>query len=347
MLRRYMPAVQTILSKLRDFTSAQPGSLVLVNNATTGVNTVLNNIGLETGDQLITTGQEYFASRNALMHRAERAEAEVVEVPLEIPVEGPQQIVDSIMSRVTHRTVLVLLDHVSSPTGMVYPVKRLVSKLNSMDIDVLIDGAHGPGMLPLDLSELGAAYYTGNCHKWMCSPKTSAILYVRPDRQKDFHPMLISHLPRDFRTDLSDFQVELMWNGTLDPTPRMTLPFAMDHIESMHPEGWRGVMDSNRAKASKAMRIIQESTGLRPPCPPEMFGSMVSFCLPTGEPKRLPPPEDADPLQKWLLEEKGIEVPVTFTAKPPGRFLRVSAQLYNTLDQYRYLADALEEYPGL
>ena len=341
-LREYMPALPGILRTLEGFTGAQPGSVVLVPNATTGVNTVLSNMDLGPGDTVVTTGQEYFASRNALLFYAERRGAGVVEVPLEIPVSCPEQLVETVMARVDPSTALVMVDHVSSPTGMVFHRERLAEELDDLGVDLLVDGAHGPGMLPLDLSGLGAAYYTGNCHKWMCTPRTAAVLYVRPDRQEGFRPLVMSHFHTDFQVEMSPFQVEFSWNGTIDPTPRMTIPFAIEYMEGLHPDGWRGIMEHNRRMASEAVEMLSGITGLEPPCPVDMFGSMGSVILPYRAPSVLPPPEGIDPLQDWLRHEGGIEVPVTFTALPPGRFLRFSCQLYNSLPQYEHLATALQ-----
>ncbi|MBN2587312.1 MAG: aminotransferase class V-fold PLP-dependent enzyme [Candidatus Fermentibacteraceae bacterium] len=342
-LRKYMPALPGILESIEQFTGARRGSVVLVPNATTGVNTVLSNLELNPGDEVVTTGQEYFASRNALRFYAERRGARVIEVPIEIPVAGPEQVVGAIMSRVTSRTALVLADHVSSPTGMVFPVETLARELDRLGVDLLVDGAHGPGMLPLDLEELGAAYYTGNCHKWMCTPQTAALLYVRPDRQAGFRPAVMSHFHTDFDVDMSPFQVEFSWNGTIDPTPRMAIPFAIRYMEGLHPEGWKGIMRDNHELAVAATELVSRETGLQPPCPLDMLGSMGSVVLPYLPPSVLPPPEGIDPLQDRLRSERGIEVPVTFTPNPSGRFLRFSCQLYNSLPQYEELASSLRE----
>jgi len=342
-----MPALLGILEKLETFTGASPGSVVLVPNTTTGVNTILSNLRLNPGDELVTTGQEYFASRNVLQFYGERNGAKVVEVPIDVPVSGPDQIVDSIMSRITGRTVLVLIDHISSVTGMIFPIEELIQKLDRLGIDVLVDGAHGPGMLPLNLEKLGAAYYTGNCHKWMCTPCTAAILYVRPDKQDGFRPAVMSHFASDFNTDLSEFQVEFFWNGTIDPTPGMTIPFTIDYLEKLHPGGWSGIMKDNHEKAVRASELISRKLGLQPTCPPSMLGSMGAVILPYMAPSELPHPEGIDPLWTWLLKERHIEIPVTHTSNPPGRFIRFSAQLYNEDAEYEYLAEALRDVPHL
>ncbi|MCD4846588.1 MAG: aminotransferase class V-fold PLP-dependent enzyme [Candidatus Aegiribacteria sp.] len=343
--REYMPRIPGILEKLENFTGAAPGSIVLVTNVTTGINTVLSNLSINPGDELVTTGQEYFSSANILRTNAAKYDAKYVEVPIDSPVSGPDQVIDSIMSEITSRTVLVLIDHISSPTGMVFPVKELVLRLDQLGIDVLVDGAHGPGMVPLNLEELGAAYYTGNCHKWMCAPKTSALLYVRPDKQKNFRPAVMSHVASEFDIEMSDFQIEFFWNGTIDPTPRMSIPFTIDFMESLHPGGWTGIISENHEKAVRAERFICERLGIEPYCPKSMIGSMAAVSLPWKPPSERLPPDGIDLLQNWLLREKQIEIPVTYTSIPCGRFLRLSAQLYNSDAEFEYLCESLMEAP--
>jgi len=344
-LEDYMSSIPAILARIESFVGAPSGSVALVTNATAGVNTVLSNLDLRAGDELVTTGQEYFASKNALDLAAGRRGARVVVTRLPVPARDPGELVDRILEQVGPRTRLVLLDHVSSPTGLVYPVELLQRELLPLGIDLLVDGAHGPGMLPLDLASLGVAYYTGNAHKWICSPKSAALLYVRPDRQEGFRPALMSHAASDFEVPLSDFQVEFFWNGTIDPTPRMAIPFCMDFMASIHPGGWTGIMEENRRKALRAARLITERTGLRAACPEEMTGAMAAFELGYIPSPTVLPPEGIDPLQDWLMRRRRIQVPVTFTPSPPGRFLRISAQLYNSDEEYSCLCDALEAAP--
>src|SRR5438445_7019259 len=200
-VRDLEPLLADARSALAAFLGAAPEGLVFVPNATTGVNAVLRSLAVAPGDQLLVTDHAYNACRNALDFVAAAARAEVVVVPVPFPLASADAVVEAVVARATPRTRLALLDHVTSPTGLVYPIERLVRELAGRGIDALVDGAHAPGMVPLDLRALGAAYYTGNCHKWLCAPKGAAFLHVRSDRQTGVRPVVISHGPNTPRTD--------------------------------------------------------------------------------------------------------------------------------------------------
>lgn len=333
---------------LAGFVGAAPEDLVFVTNATSGVNAVLRSLAFRPGDELLTTNHAYNACRNALHFVAERAGARVVVAEVPFPIGGPGEAVAAILARVTPRTRLALIDHVTSPTGLVLPIAEVVAELAARGVDTLVDGAHAPGMLALDLGALGAAYYTGNCHKWLCTPKGAAFLWVRRDLQPAIRPLTISHGANSPRTDRSRFLLEFDWTGTGDPTAVLSIPEAIRYLGSLLPGGWPELRAENRAKVLAGREAIGERLGIPPPAPPEMIGSLGTLPLPGGSPvaRGARDPFAIDPLQDALLERHRIEVPVFAWPSPPRRAVRISAQLYNRPEEYAALAEALATLLG-
>jgi isopenicillin-N epimerase len=325
---------------LAAFVGADPDDLAFVPNATSGVNTVLRSLALAPGDELLTTDHAYNACKNALDFVAGQAGARLVVVKVPFPVTSAASFPETVLAAVTPRTRLALLDHITSPTALVLPIERLITDLSARGVDVIVDGAHAPGMVPLDLGTLGATYYSGNCHKWLCAPKGAAFLWVRRDRQQEVRPLTISHGANAVRPGRSRFRLEFDWTGTDDPTAWLTVARAIDYLGSLVPGGWPALMARNRALALEARRLLCAAAGSAPPCPDEMVGSIASIPLPDGQVtetnwRRL------DPLQSRLFEEWKIEVPVMSWPAAPHRLLRISAQLYNGLQHYTLLAEAL------
>jgi isopenicillin-N epimerase len=226
-----------------------------------------------------------------------------------------------------------VLDHVTSPTALILPVARLVAELRNRGIETLIDGAHAPGMVPLALSEIGAAYYTGNAHKWLCAPKGAAFLHVRRDRQPGLHPLVISHgYPLGY-------QAEFDWTGTSDPTPWLCIPEAIRYMAGLLPGGWPELMTRNRDLALQAREILCTALGVKSPAPAGMIGAMASIPLPRGAPGSPAARLDSDALCEWF-RSRGIR---TWLYPHPVPLLRISAQLYNDPGQYQQLATLLAE----
>lgn len=325
---------------LAQFVGADADDLAFVPNATAGVNTVVRSLQFEPGDELLTTNHAYNACANALrLHEPRGVKVVVAQVPW--PVRGPQQVADAVLAAVTPRTRLVLLDHVTSPTGLVFPVGEIVRALNGRGIDTLVDGAHAPGMLPLNLRDLGAAYYTGNCHKWMCTPKGSALLHVRRDKQGSIRPLGISHGANAQRTDRSRFRLEFDWGGTDDPTPYLCIPAALKFFAEVLPGGFPEVMKHNHALAVRGQKILCDALGVPDPAPEEMLGSLAAVPLPDGGPDGAAGHGNWHPLQKALYEKHRIEVPIMIFPSAPKKLVRVAAQIYNDEAQIQRLAAAL------
>ena len=329
-VRELEPLLDDARAQLAAFVGADPQGLAFLPNATAGVNAVLRSLDLDKHDELLVTSQEYNASRNVLDYVATINGAKVVVAEIPFPIASPDVVVERVLEKVTDRTRLLLIDHIVSQTAIILPIERLVAEMQSRGIDTLVDGAHGPGYLPLDLRALNAAYYTGNLHKWVCAPKGAAFLYVRENRRRGIRPAVISHGANSMRTDRSRFLIEFDWTGTFDPSAWLCVPEALRYVGSLVDGGWPKIMRRNRELALRGRDLICASLGIEKPAPDSMIGAMAALPLP-GE-------GDPETLQDALLFEHHIEVPLMPWA---GRLLRISAHLHNTFADYEKLAAAL------
>ena len=338
--REYLDLWDDARRALSEFVNADVDGMAFVSNATQGINTVLRSLRLQPGDEIIVPDHSYQACWNAVDFVTERSGAKTVVVEVPFRVEGPQEVLDIIMGAVTDRTVLALIDTVTSPTGMRMPFEELTEQLQSRGVDVLLDAAHGPGIVPLDLSELAPAYCTGNCHKWLCSPKGSAFLHIRDDRKHLVRPLNISH-GASFEGDAQEkFEFEFAWPGTQDPSPWMCIPKAIEYLGDLVEGGWPEIMRRNHALAIEGRGILCEALGTSPPFPDSMVSALASVEI-TTEGEVGPMSLEGDPFHNLLLDEYGIQVPVMPWRHHGVRYIRISAQLYNHEDEYRYLAEAL------
>ncbi|MDQ3407165.1 MAG: aminotransferase class V-fold PLP-dependent enzyme [Chloroflexota bacterium] len=354
------PALDHARSALGVFLGADPDDLAWVPNATTGVNTVLASLAPEwgPGDELLTTDHEYNATLNALREAARVSRATLVISSVPFPVRSAEEVEAAVLAAVTPRTRFCLISHVTSATALILPVERIVASLSERGVDTLVDGAHAPGMVPLHLDRLGAAYYTGNGHKWLCGAKGSGFLHVRRDRQAGIRPLVTSHGANSPRRDRSRFRLAFDWTGTSDPTAFLVLPEAIDFMATLHPDGWPGVMAANRELCLAARDVVAATLGVMPPAPDEMIGAMAALPLGAAVERHLSPlapapgadPDETlpdDPLHDELLQRHRIQVPIytwpptRSSPRPPLRLVRISAQRYNALDEYRELARIL------
>lgn len=326
--RRCGELIEAAKLPVGEWLGMRPEDFGFVANATEGVNAVLASLKLHQGDELLTTTHVYNAVRQAMRHVAKRWGATYREVDVPVPVASPQEIEATVLGAVNERTKLLVVDHVTSPTAMIFPVGRIVERCRARRVDVLVDGAHAPGMVPLNVERLDATYYAGNLHKWACAPKGAGFLWVAPDRQEGVHPPTVSHYWGE------GFAREFSWQGTRDISPWLAVPKA---IEFMAALGWEQVRSYNHALAVKVRRMLCERWGVAAICPEEMIGSMVTVPL--------PPPLDQldeagkDAVQRRLYSEFRVEAPVMLWA---GRaYVRPCCQVYNTFDQYERLADAI------
>jgi isopenicillin-N epimerase len=333
-------------AKLARFVGARAEDVVFVPNATYGVNAVLSAVahrGLGPGDELVITNHGYGACNAAARYTARRTGATLVEARVPGALTSPDEVVEAVMAAVRPgKTRLVLLDHITSPSGVIFPLEVLVPRIQAQGVDVLVDGAHAPGQVPLDLDALGAAYYTGNCHKWLCAPKGAALLHVRADRQEGLHPLAISHGHEAPLTDRSRYLEEFDWTGTDDPSAYLCVGDVIDYLAGQVEGGWPAIMARNRALALAGRAVVAQALGDPAPLAPDaMVGSMTTVRLPDGPLAHPLSPDYAGSLGAALLDRHGIEAFLAPFPSPPARLVRLSAQLYNTLNDYRALAAAL------
>ena len=322
------------------FVGGDEAGTVFVNNATEGVNAVLRSLepALGSGDEILVTDHEYNACRNAAEVSASRTGARVATVRVPFPIQSSQQAVDTVLAAVTDRTRILLIDAVTSATGLVMPVAELSDALEP-DVRVLVDAAHAPGMIDFDVAALGASYVTANCHKWMCSAKGAGFLWVRDDRRDDVYHSVISHgYNGGWPSGGGRLHAQFDWTGTDDPSAWLTVPAALDTVATMHADGWPGVRRAIRELCLSGRRILLDALEIDPPAPDDMIGAIASVPVPPADHSST---GIFDPLMAALEQHHRIQVPVFTWPAPPERLLRISAHLYNDETQYRRLADAL------
>ena len=313
-------------------------NVVGVTNATMGLNIVAQSLPLQEGDEILTTDHEYSALEKTWAFVTRRTGAKVVVVSVPMPLVSEAAFTETLLAGMTDRTRVLFLSHITSPTALVFPIERAIAEARKRGIWSVIDGAHTPGHIPLNLDALGADFYSGNCHKWLMSPKGSAFLHARPDVQGLIDPLVISHgwtadskLPgAKGAFGNSPFIDGIEMQGTRDPSAWLAVPSA---LQFRADNDWTSIADHCRQLAQETARRIGELTGLAPLSSPEFSApQMVAIPVPALE----------DPLKfhDMLLERYGIEIPVFNWQK--HSIVRLSVQGYNSQRQMDILVEALK-----
>jgi isopenicillin-N epimerase len=318
------------------YLGARDEDLVFVANATTGVNIVARSLALRPGDEVLTTDHEYGACDAAWEFVCAQRGASYRRVEVPLPFERDTW-APRLLATATPRTRLIFASHISSTTALVFPVAELCAAARARGIATLIDGAHAPGQLALALDALGADFYTGNCHKWLCAPKGAGFLHARPERQAELHATVVSwgyaagsagHTGFEAYTGRTPFERRLQWQGTRDIAAFLAVPAAIDFQQRHDWPAWRARCHE---LAWATQRRIHSRNGLAPIAPDADFAQMVPIAVAT---------EDAEGLRRWLFEQYRIEVPVT--RHGARRFVRLSVQAYNTPAELDRLVAALQ-----
>lgn len=330
--KRDVPAaIEPIRQRLAKLINAEAEDMVFVENATMGVNSVLRSLIPEFGpnDEILTTSHVYGAVRKTLQYVADLSGASVVEARVPFPIDDLQQVVDAISEAISDRTRFAVIDHVTSSTGVVFPIEEIIPLLKERGITVMIDGAHAPGMLEINIESLGADYYTGNCHKWLFAPKGAAFLWTKRPHQPKIHPVVISQPYGE------GYQAEFAWVGTRDMTAILSIGAGIDFIESY---GIEQVRDYNHQLLLEARDVVTKALDVRYGAPTSMLTSLCTIPLP-GNP--LGSQEYVDQLHDLIFDTYDIEVPTLIVNGET--VLRFSTQIYNELPEYERLAEVLQQ----
>ncbi len=320
-------ALRVAAARLARFVGASPSRLALVENATAGANAVLRSMRWNAGDRIVLANHAYPAVKNAASFLAERHGLHVIEANVPWPLAGSEALIDAYAAAIKAGARIAIIDHIFSPLAVVTPIEAIVQLCRERGVQVLVDGAHAPGMLPLSLDalgDMGVDWYVGNCHKWLCAPKGCGFIVATLAGQRDLHPAVISNYFGE------GFETEFSWTGTADPSARLAITAALEFIEALGVDRYRSALrDQTRAAAVH----LANAWGVEPGAPADMFAAMVTLPLPVTE------PGSKEAAARWrlkLLQEHNIEVPIHAIN---GRlWVRVSAQVYNELSDYDALA---------
>jgi isopenicillin-N epimerase len=327
--RRAQELLREARETLGAYVGADADEIVYTTNVTMAENIVAQSLDLEPGDEVLTTDQEYGAIDNAWRFVCERRGVRYVQQEIPLPATSSEVIADAIWSGVTERTRVLSISHITSGTALILPVEELARRAREAGIITVVDGAHAPGQIPLDLTRMGVDFYAGNCHKWMMAPKGSGFLYARPEKQDMLKPLVISfgrHPNQDGRSSFTDEQQR---QGTRDLSAFLAVPTAIRFAEA---HDWPRVRQACHALLCDARQQIVELTGIAglTPDSADWFAQMAVAPI---------PPCDSAALHRRLYDEYAIELPVTRWKDQP--LLRISVQGYNSIADIEALLNAV------
>ncbi|HLF26355.1 MAG TPA: aminotransferase class V-fold PLP-dependent enzyme [Anaerolineae bacterium] len=316
--RRFNDLMRDARAALADYLHTDKSNLTYVTNATVGVNIVARSLKLSTGDEVLSTDHEYGAMDRTWRFVCQKTGARYINQRLPRPLESREQLIEALWSAVTDRTRAIFLSHITAPTALIFPIEEICQRARAAGILTVIDGAHAPGQITLDLEHIGADFYVGNCHKWMLSPKGAGFLYARPDAQALLEPLVVSWGWESETPGDSPFIDQHEWQGTRDIAAFLSVPAA---IEFMRAHAWDRVRAECHALAREFRQRMTELTGLPPLSPdsPDWYAQMVALPLPDC---------DRNALKRRLYDDYHIEIPLQMWNG--SSLSRASFQGYNT-----------------
>ena len=325
--RRTPDLLAAAREKLGAFINAPANDLSFVPNVTYGLNIVARSLNLKEGDEILSTSHEYGAVDRTWRFSCEKSGARLVSQPFALPVVDPGHVIEQIWAGVNERTKVISLSHITSPSALILPVEEICRRARASGILTVLDGAHAPGQLDLDMQKIGADFYGGNCHKWLSSARGAGFLYARPDWQHLLDPLVVSHGWRSDEHGSSQFQNNFSWVGTIDPAAYLSVPSA---IKFFNENEWPQVRQACHLLLKESEERILALSGL-PPISPESMWSQMRLVLLPGKVE----------MYRRLWEEHRIVVPVGEQRGQPG--IRISVQAYNSPAHLDVLISALKK----
>ena len=326
------PALQIARDALAEYLVTQADNLVYILNATLGMNIVAHNLNLKAGDEVLATDHEYGAVDNTWRFLAHQKGFNYINHSMPVPFTTHAEFIERFWQGVTPRTKVISISHITSPTALIFPIKEICTRAREVGIITVIDGAHAPGQIPLALDDIGADFYTGNLHKWLCAPKGSAFLFARPEMQHLLNPFIVSwawHHNGDSKSHFVDYH---QWQGTRDHSAFLA---SVDAIKFQKTHHWNRVRAECHALLSETQQRIAEVTEL-----PLLFTNDESWCAQMGTAQL--PPVDLEALRAYLVERHNIEIPL-FTWNN-HYIVRISIQGYNTQSDADKLVDGIKSF---
>ncbi|WP_193180708.1 aminotransferase class V-fold PLP-dependent enzyme [Nisaea sediminum] len=332
MRRDYKPGMRAAIAALAPRLGVGTEGLALVENATQAVNAVLRELDLPAGSDVLVTDQTYGAVKNAARHMSARNGWNLRSVTLPFPAASAEEIIAAYSAALDPAPALVILDHITSPTALVLPLSEMAEAARARGALVLVDGAHAPGMLDLDLGTIPCDWYTGNLHKWMFTPKGCGFLWTTEAQRATTHPLAISHWYQE------GYGAEFEYVGTRDASSQLCLPSALDFIDA---HGQAAIRAYNNALVNEAADMLAARWGTERGAGPALTGHMAMVRLPDGFGSAR---EDAEALRDRLVDDFRIQIPIN--PLTGTLWCRLSAQIYNEMADYERLAEAVERLAG-
>ena len=315
---------------LSEFVGCDEDEIIFFQNPTTAVTNIIHNLNVKHNDEILMTNHEYGALVRAWLVWAKKSGAKIVQQEISTPVSTEEKFMDDFWKGVTSRTKVIFISQITSSTGLIFPIASIIKMAKEKGILTIVDGAHVPAHIPLDIHKLGCDFYAGACHKWLCGPKGASFLFVKKEHQDWIKPLIVSWGNSGDDPGPSEFLTEFNWQGTRDMSSFLAIPaaikFYVDEIKS-HQETCRNIIQTVYYDFQNVLKTDPISTG------GNWLGRMVAHPLPKRTPKNF---------KKKLWDDTKIEIPI-FTWNET-QFIRISIQVYNSQKDVDFLMSALRSY---